>query len=234
MSTKKKLNWNDEEELQHPSYGLVQFNRCSNTHSKLFGSALKSHMTTVRLRVYNDVKLLRGNTGDRYYAPNVPLVEVELSANQFAELVTTMNVGQGVPCTIRRVGNESVEPPPDLTAEAEHVHASFETKMREAADKLAEHVHDLPKKLEEAKIPKKHWESILGPVKKMLQEVGLNSHFWLEMFEEQSEKVVASAKAEIEAFTSLSVTRAGIKALSEGQVTVQQLAIEAGEEKDDE
>ncbi len=207
-------NWNDEEEIQHPSYGLVQFNRCSNTHSKLFGSAIKSHMSTIRLRIFQNVKLLRGDSGDRYYTGNVPAIEVELSANQFAELVTTMNVGFGVPCTVRHLGNEIIEPPPELKTEAENVQNSFETRMRAAAKRLEEHVKDLPAKLEAAKIPKKHWEILMGPVNKMLQEVGLNSHFWLEMFEESTEKVVASAKAEIEAFQTSAIQQAGLKALN--------------------
>lgn len=222
--------FDEDQEHQHPSYGLVQFNRVATTSAKLFGSAIKTHFNTLRLRIYENVKLIRGQHGDRYYTGNVPSIEVELSAAQFAELITTMNVGFGSPCTIRYSRGKQVENPPELATEAEHVHKTFEDRMKEASKKLAEHVHDLPKKLEEAKIPKKHWETILGPIRKMLQEVGTNSPYWLECFEESTEKVVSAAKAEIEAFQQTAITNAGLRALAAGDVQPEQLALGAKKE----
>lgn len=213
-----------EESKTHPSYGLVQFNRTSNGgRTKLFGSAIKSHANTVRLSVSDNVQHIKGEFGDRYYASGAAIVEVELSAAQFAELITTMNIGQGVPCTIRRLGFKSIEEPPDETSEADRMHGQFKAKMRAAGREFRDYVEGLPAKMEAMKIPAKHREAIMAPVARMLQEIESNAPFWLQMFEESSEKIVTTAKSEIEAFIISGIHAAGMKAIQGAEVTPPQI-----------
>lgn len=207
----------DDDEIteQHPSFGLVSFNRISSGGKRrLFGSAIRDHGQTIRLRITSNVKLHRSDSGDRYYAPNTPDIEVELSAAQFAELLTTMNVAMGVPCTVLYKEGKRIPDPPETASEAERVRGSFERRMAEAGKKLSAHRTAMVAKLEELKVSKKHWGALLDPVDKMIQEAGVNTPFWLEMFEEATEKIVVAAKAEVEAFTMSTLLRAGMKALS--------------------
>ncbi len=204
----------DETVENHPSYGLVQFNRTSSS-GKLFASSLNNHFNTIRLRIYDGVDYIRSDHGDRFYAKNTPFVEVELSAAQFAELVTTMNVGFGTPCTIRRKGKEQIPSPPEVQQEAGRVRGTFAKRMQKSADALMKHADELHTYLEKNNVAKKHWGPLLAPIRQMLQEVGANSPYWMECFEEATEKVVAAAKAEVDAFTTAAVQRAGLKALYE-------------------
>ena len=57
---------------------------------------------------------------------------------QFAELLTSMNVGFGVPCTIAAINCQQVEPPPEgVLSEAELVHEDIKQKAAELSDRLA-------------------------------------------------------------------------------------------------
>ncbi len=217
MTKKSGLGDDGDSVEQHESFGLVQFNRIScGGKVRLFGSSIRDHGQTIRLRIFRNVSLIRAQSGDSYYAPNRPDIEVEMSAAQYAELLTTMNVGFGVPCTVRSFDGKRVSDPPDLAAEAVNVKGTFEKRMKQAAEALCEQRDQMAKNLEEMKIPKKHWETLMAPINKACQEVALNAPFWLETFEEATEKIVTSAKAEVDAFTTSAIHRAGIKALQDG------------------
>jgi len=58
----------------------------------------------------------------------------DLSAAQFAELLTTMNVGSGVPCT-RYIEGKRIQDPPDMKLEVEKVQDSFKQDMKDLAEK---------------------------------------------------------------------------------------------------
>jgi len=103
------------EPKNHPSYGTVMFTRthCGGGREKLFGSAITNHFTTVKLTI-REAELRHKYHEDRIWGDR-KIIEVELSAAQFVELLTTMNVGTGTPCTIRfrqDVGKIEIPSPP--------------------------------------------------------------------------------------------------------------------------
>lgn len=199
-----------EETFSHPSYGLASMSRCQSS-PKLFACPLTISQNTVRLTIYENVELIRGESGDRYLPHGKSAIEVEFSAAQFAEFVTTMNVGFGVPCTVRLFNGKIVENPPDLEPEAVKLRQNFGKRMDAASKSLEKHAKEMAEYLAKSNIPKKHWEPLLAPLKQMIQEVGCNSDFWLELFEEATEKVVTSAKAEVDAFVTSAIHRAGLE-----------------------
>lgn len=138
----------NEQEFTHPSYGLVQFSRRQGS-PRLFGSALEDHQHYVCLSIRR-AQLLRGPHGDRYYGPlRGDLIEVNLSAAQFGELLTTMNVAMGVPCTIDYLNHQKVEDPPEIPTEARSVRDGFQESLREFAKGLpakARHVRNILQK----------------------------------------------------------------------------------------
>jgi len=89
----------------HESYGMLGFYRVQGTDRPLFGSSLK-HNNTIRLTLKTGVHS-RNLNRDWYYGGRT-LFEVEMSASQFADLVSNMNVGDGVPVTIKRKENELI------------------------------------------------------------------------------------------------------------------------------
>jgi len=125
----------------------------------------------------------------------------------------------GVPCTIRRrwVGGkyESMGDVPEVETEAKKVLSGFDEhvgkvteRMREYADSI---LSTLPKSL--GKPTRRQVEIELECI---VREGVSSAPFYLEQFERAARRRVVAAKAEVEAFTTLLVQRAGIKALDGG------------------
>ncbi|MCK4824456.1 hypothetical protein KA005_52380, partial [bacterium] len=95
---------------KHPAYGLVSFSRV--THSgganRLFGSSLDDHHTSITLEIKR--ASVRHDLSQDWFFPEQTMIKVELSQLQFAELLTTMNAGSGIPCTIRWVNDKGYLP----------------------------------------------------------------------------------------------------------------------------
>ena len=88
----------DNNREKHPSFGMVGFSRISCGNQRLFGSSIE-HDTMIALRVHTAYRT--ESFGYEHVYADEDIVEVMLSPAQFSELLTTMNIGDGVPCTIR-------------------------------------------------------------------------------------------------------------------------------------
>lgn len=211
----------DEKRYKHPSYGMVQLSHRQG-NPKLFGSALDHHYNYVTLLV-KTCELMRSDTGDRYYGPmHGDVVEVDLSAAQFAELLTTANIGLGVPCTIRRREGERVESPPDIDSQPENIRTEFKARAKEFSKKVlaeAAAARDLLKN--KATISKGDRERLAGILDQVAQELEMNMPFLVDMYQEATEKVTVGAKAEVEAFMVSAVRQAGLAALAAGQIQIE-------------
>lgn len=208
---------------RHASFGMVSASRVQGkTH--LFGSHVDNHLAYIRLSICQAE--VSHSTERDWYRDRDELISVDLSASQFAELITNMNVGGGVPCTLRRVMMEQVEPVPQETAtEATKIKTNFRARISslveflDSSKRKAEAILSAPKTL-----TKKDKEELLHVFEKTLMEVKSNAPFVVEAFVEATEKVETSAKTEIEAFVNLIVTSLGVKKLSElNQENVRQL-----------
>lgn len=204
----------------HPSYGLVSFSHRQG-NPKLFHSALENHYNYVTLSIKTGT-LIRTDTGDRLYGPmHGDLVEVNLSASQFAELLTTMNIGVGVACTISSFHGKSVPPPPDIDSQPENLRTEFKERAREFTSKVMKETEEIGELLKDkASLSKADRTKILGLLRRVAQELGQNMPFLVEMYQEATEKVVDAAKAEIEGFMVNAVRQAGLAALAAGKVDI--------------
>jgi hypothetical protein len=210
----------NKKDSTHPSYGLVKFSRTMNSGARrLFGSALDNHGSTIFMTVHRAL-WCHNLYEDHYYETADPtLVEIELSAAQFAELLTTMNVGAGVPCTIRRVGKDHIENPPDIETEVERIRANFKDDLQDMIKTMQERRKDVEELT--SKLPEKARREIKIALDVILQQMSSNIPFIATQFNEAAERVVTAAKQEIEAFTTHALRSAGMTALTEGDGTRQ-------------
>lgn len=143
-----------EQSEHHESFGMLQISRVQGGRgsTRLFGSHLNYHEHTIQLRVLRAYRSFHLST--EWFSPEnaLPVVEIEMSAAQFAEAITSMNRGAGTPCTIRSVETETMEDLPD-----EHVpeHRIIVGDFKEEVEGL---VLDLNEQLEEldAILDKRH------------------------------------------------------------------------------
>lgn len=207
------------ETYEHPSYALIQFSRGMGTSARrLFGSALRSHYATIRMtvtRAFWEHDLHE----DRYFNAGQPrLMEIEMSAAQFAELITSMNMGGGVPCTLQFFNAKhagpgvegNIEEPPDIATEVERVKANFAGDLKEMIGTMQKYRKEIEQL--SAKLPEKSKERMRVALDVMIQQLSSNVPFILEQFNEASERVVTSAKHDIEAFAMHALQMAGLQA----------------------
>lgn len=207
-----------DEHHRHPSYGLVQFSRCQVSSGpgrgmRLFGSALADHHTLMRLQI-RPAKLQHDLQQDRVFTDGtMPLIEIDMSAAQFAELITTANYGSGVPCTIRYANGERVDEPPDLDTEAERIRGNFKDTLAEYVAKADRYRKDIEALTE--KLPAKTKQQIKVALDVITHQLSDNVPFVVDQFNAATDRITSAAKAEVESFTLHAVTSAGIAALSE-------------------
>lgn len=200
-----------DKEHRHPSYGMVQFNRRSNSNgSYLFGSSVTEHYHTVSLKIAHGLAI-EDEHGEQRYRACGPIVEVELSAAQFAEAITTMNVGDGVPCTLSRLLGKIVEDPPKPKTDVERSHAAFEEKMGEFGRRVDKLIVVVEKATEAKGLSVAARKEIRDAVRMVHQEVSDNIPFYLRLFTEAAEKIVSVKKAEAEGWLTHALHKAGIE-----------------------
>jgi len=181
----------------HESYGLLSIARTTGTPRTLFGSTI-SHRDTIRLSI-SEGKLYRDYQKNRYHAGK-EFIEVEMSAAQFAEAITTLNVGCGVPVTILHVAGKSVSHPPAVDFK-ERAKGELKAEMGELAERIDELSKDAKEILTRKGTPIKadEKEKLLKDLMFLAQEVRSNIPFAHECFEEAVEETVTQAKAEVDA-----------------------------------
>ena len=209
----------NQEPETHESYGLVSFSRFSiNPPVPLFGSSIR-HSHPIRMTI-SQGKKYRDFQKDRYMDGKT-LCEVWLSATQFAEAITSFNVGCGVPCTIRNVigDSEQREPCPEV-----NFRKQANNELKEEMSELSERVEELSKDAKEilgktGNIKKSEKEKLLKDLIFLAQEVRSNIPFVHDCFNESINKTVTEAKGEIDATLQTMRERLGDKVLN-GEIEI--------------
>lgn len=201
-----------ETEETDESYAMVSFSRTSGTRRKLFGSHLSDHSSTIFLEI-TEARMIHGLGETRYHSGD-NIVRVEMSAAQFASLLTNMNT-QGVPCTLQRLQGRHIQPPPESSTEQERVREDFSHNVNRMGERLRESINVVNGKLEQSSISKKDMREVLTLLKKAEQDYSSNLPFILEQFTQAAGRVVTDAKAEVDAFLSNVLTNMGMTALKE-------------------
>jgi hypothetical protein len=207
----------DEFEREHESYGILHISRTSGGSGavRLFGSPLATHYGTIRLTISKG-KWIHGLHHDRYYGMSKEFIEVEMSAAQFADVITSLNIGSGTPCTIRYVGGQRVPDPPDHATEAAHIRDSFEKSV----DKYTAKAHEYRKVIDKltSKLPTKAREQIRVALDVIEDQLASNVPFVVKQFQEATTRITSAAKAEVDAFVTGVVRAAGLQSIAEGRM----------------
>ncbi|MGX1266694.1 hypothetical protein RKD55_004638 [Rossellomorea marisflavi] len=205
----------DEQKESHESYGMLRIGRVTGHDKSLFGSSIQHH-NTIWLTI-NPGVVERSLHHDHYYANRQSFIEVEMSQSQFAEAITSMNVGSGVPVTIRRVNGESIDDPP-FTSKRLQFEQEFKQRMERLESRLSNMTEDAEDALTNKKsLTKNDRKAILNDLTALKREVSLSLPFIAKSFNEQMDKTAQEAKAEVEAFTINKLNQLGMEKVGELQ-----------------
>lgn len=204
------------ERQNHESYGMLCFHRvtCSGAQP-LFGSSIKHH-DTIMLTLKTGH--MRRNLNEDWFYGDRTLFEVEMSATQFADLITSLNQGDGVPVTIRCMREGSLhkcEQPPFIDRDALHK-AEFKEHLDDVYATSKRLIHELEEKFANKKtFNKADQKEILDICRRISQNIGCNQDFQISQFDRQMERTTTEAKGEIEAFFQNKINQIAQQALVE-------------------
>lgn len=200
----------------HESYGQLNFSRTHGgqgaTH--LFGSHVEYHPVTIRLEISRAERQFNKDLSSEHIYGQERLIEVEMSASQFADSITLMNQGQGIPCTIRYVGGVRMEDVPDEHRSEQHMIVDgFKRKMADVRKSVKPDLKKLEAILAKRSIGKKDREEITWLFEKFTRSFSDNAAFTVEQFNEATDKLTTEAKKEVESYMHSILVEAGIEHL---------------------
>lgn len=201
----------ERERHTHPSFGQISFSRVQSTGTTFYGSELKqdNYITMV----VKQSEISRDLSKDWYFAHSLPLIEVRMSSSQFAEAITSMNNGSGVPCTVEMVNMKPVEGLPEQESRKEFIHRKFKDRMKEFAEKIRENQKKAKELVKKKTLNKQDVIDLTHQLDWLTTEVTSNIPFFAECFQETMDLVVGEAKLEVENAIQHKINVLGLDAL---------------------
>lgn len=143
-----------------------------------------------------------------------PITSISLSSAQWATLVCSFGLGEGVPCTlIRTKTGDSVRIPPIKRIES--TRQRFDRNIEEAAQRqlanLAEDLQSLRTLVAKGKAGKRELEELYRSMSAHLGNLPKNLSFSTQLIQESMDSIVSAGKAELEASAVGVALRLGIK-----------------------
>ena len=200
----------EEKKYEHPSFGMLGLSRIHGKSGYLFGSEIQSD-NFIELTL-SEGEMNRELSNDWFFARK-PLFKVKMSPNQFSELITTLNIGSGVPVTIEEVMGEKIEQCNDMESKKTYTHNQFKQRMAEFMSEINSKYKEAEQIINKKNLSKDDQEKLKWFYQRMSQEIKQNIPFFVKCFQEVMDKVVLDAKSEIDSALLHSVVSAGIEAL---------------------
>lgn len=200
---------NEEENLTHPSFGQLYFGRVRG-NSNFYGSELpQDHYITMELKAS---EIRRELSKDWYYA-NKLLAKVRLTAGQFSEMITSLNHGQGVCCTIEYLPGEKIDALPPVESRKEFVHRKFEDRMKMFANSIRENQNKAKEIVKKKTLSKQDIHDLTHQLEWLTGEIERNIPFFTKCFQETVDEMVFEAKTEVENAIQHKITTLGLTEL---------------------
>jgi ElaB/YqjD/DUF883 family membrane-anchored ribosome-binding protein len=207
---KEEHHWSGFE-YTDPSFGVVRFSRITG-NSRLFQSNCDLG-SFIELTISTAVLCRHTDTHSDYVHDDEELIRISLSNAQFAELITNMNVGTGVPCTINNYGKERYECP-ELVKKIDTYQVEFDKRIESISEGLVKQYEEISDMLDEKGSPtKKKLNVIQGKLYSLLGNFKSNSNFFKKCFKEDTNKIISDSKIEVESFISMHMHDKGVEAI---------------------
>lgn len=196
-----------------PAMVMVGFSRQTRggDGATLFGSSVKNS-NIISLQIV-PAEVDRHLSQDWFHGKNKPIIEVLLSPLQFAELLTTMNVGSGVPGTLAFY-NDQYYTMPKMPEKAEEFKDEIAADLQNIINKLNEAEEVIQKFIDDPKpIGKQARRQLKDLVSSFRNTIKHHFPFIISQFSRQLARTVSEAKAEVDAFVEHTITQTGIEEL---------------------
>lgn len=198
----------ERERTSHESFGIIKFSRV-NGHQRFYGSEIAQD-SYIELTLHNS-EIETDLTGQHFYDNGVPIVRLRMSSGQFSELITSLNIGSGVPCTLEMINGKKVENLPETENRKEYVLRKFKERMKEFADRIRSNQKETIEIVKKKTLSKEDVRVLSQNLEYLTTEITANIPFFQECFQEDMDKIVNEAKMEIENTMLHKITTVGLK-----------------------
>lgn len=201
-------------ETKHESFGMVGINRTSSSGTNLFGS-IATHHSFITLSVKR-ASVTRHLSSDWYHAEPQDLIEIEMSHSQFAEMITSPGIGDGIPCTIRALNGKLLEECPAT----EQMNSKFADDLKKTTKDTVSTLTQLVQQLGQSLLPgektltKTELKVLLGQIQSALMSVTDSIPFIEQQFNEEMEVQRDKMVGELEAVAMHLIHKTGLDALA--------------------
>lgn len=200
-----------EKQMHHETYGTLSVCRAQGGSHVLFGSSIK-HRTYLTISL-NTAHISRELSND-FICPDRTLFEIDMSPSQWAEFVSSIGVGGGVPCTIRFANGHQTEECPFIS-KREQFDNEFDDAVQHSIESIKESIKAAEGLLSKKSLTKKDRENLLQEIQNAYRAISETIPFVKRQFTEQMDKTVVEAKGEFEAWKDASIRSLGVKALQQ-------------------
>lgn len=200
----------DKDKEQAPYMAVVGAYRTSTGGGgvPMFDSETRhQHIITLRIRTASR----RRDLSRDWIHGEEELIEVAMTEAQWAQFVSSLNMGDGVPCTMTyRAGDHPDRPLPSGSIPGPTLP---DNKVDQFHDEMLERMEKAIKKLNALKEAPGINAKRKKEIELILQELDSNMGFVADQFSEHMEHYVSKAKTEVEAYMMAAIHRAGLSAL---------------------
>lgn len=222
-SVEESKDSNDWTSQSHPSFGMIGVSRVSG-QAAMFDSDVK-HGHYIQITIHEAKKIRTGFTHEHVHAQK-ELMQVRMSFAQFAQMITTQNVGVGTPCTIHYAKGDEKEPyatrwggrpdPPDPKPFIDR----FKGVGKERADRILSSITRATAMVESLlagteKPTKANLKTAADALASAHQDVKSNLPYLMECLDEEMENKLANAVTEFESYVAGSLQEKGLEVMRE-------------------
>lgn len=205
-------SWKGDLIERHPAFATIQASRVQGHMGAMFGSDL-SHDRYICIRLRTSEVHVDLRTGiNRIHSPLAEFVEVALTENQWASFVSSLNMGEGVPCTITSRDWQHVPAIPEKVFGEQNKEAI--AKMSgESLESVREALKAIDDLLTDKKITKSAAAQLTSPLNHAIQTLKHNLPFVVQIAKERVDSMTTEAKAAVEGHMLSIVVSAGLDSL---------------------
>lgn len=191
----------------HPAFGKVTVSRSQVTPgASLFDSDIR-HREVVSLRIGHATRK-RDLNSDWIHSTRLPIIEIEMSLSQWAQLVSSFGQGDGTPVTIRY----NAESPDSLPEQYAVPGLPFAPRMANQVEETVGTATRMYDNVREALAKYKEHKTVgnLRDLERTIEHVGSNVKFATTRLTEHVEQTVTRAKADVEAMVMTRARQLGL------------------------
>lgn len=202
----------ERETITHESFGQIYIGRVSGGNTNFYGSEMpQDNYISIGI---NHSEVSR-DLSREWYHPTQQILRLRMTSNQFAELITSLNNGGGVPCTLERIEHKSIEQFEKQESRKEFVHKKFKERMKEFAIRIRDNQQKAKTIVNKKTLSKQDINDLNFNLDWLTQEITSNIPFFMECFQETMDEVVLEAKTEVENAIQHKINVLGLNALQE-------------------